>query len=40
VVAFAAHPGLARPKKCLYVSSYAGSWMRLSENSPSTHLGE
>ena len=35
--------GASRPrstKKGLYVSSYAGSWMRLSENSPSTHSGE
>jgi hypothetical protein len=35
--------GASRPrstKKGLYVSSDAGSWMRLSENSPSTHSGE
>src|SRR5215207_5671882 len=35
--------GVSRPpltKKRLYVSSYAKSWMRLSENDPSSHLGE
>ena len=35
--------GVSRPpltKKRLYVSSYAESWMRLSENDPSSHLGE